>query len=162
MLARQDVDRSRVRSLRGLLLLAGSLLFVWSAEGVEARQDVPPPLRGEITISEEGEGTLVLFYRSAGEAPDTLQALARAQRGDAGVRPQADGGLALHFAPRVLPEVIPPLRLARELLDEGELPVAIRVPAELRSGDIWGFQALLAQAGIRRVRMIAGDPGAMG
>jgi hypothetical protein len=125
----------------------------------EARQqDAPPPaVRAEVNVAADGGAVLTLIYRVAGTEPDTLVTLARAERGGEAVVARDDGGVELHFAPHPLSAVIGPMRLARER-EEGAFPVAVRIPADLRSGDIWEFQALLAQAGIRQVRIVAGDP----
>jgi len=139
-----------------LFLLIGVCGTPMQAES--RQQDAPPPaVRAEVNVAPDGDAVLTLVYRLAGTEPDTMVALARAERGAEAVVARDDGGVELHFAPRPLSAVVGPMRLARER-EEGAFPVAVRIPADLRSGDIWEFQALLAQAGIRQVRIVAGDP----
>lgn len=54
-------------------------------------------------------------------------------------------------------EAVGILAVAREA--EGAFLLTIRIPEPTDTTDWWGLQAALSQAGIRRVRIVSGDPG---
>jgi len=134
----------------GLLLVAVALPPALAAQDVEA----PPPLRAQVQVTAEGEASFVLSYRDPAGVPLELEVLAREEGGDAAVVSHEEGGLELRFSDRPMAEIVPVLKVAREA--DGPFPVVVRIPDELRSGDVWEFQALLSQAGLRQVRIVSG------
>ena len=54
-------------------------------------------------------------------------------------------------------EAVRILAVAREA--DGAFSLTIRIPDPTETTDWWGLQAALSQAGIRRVRILSGDPG---
>ncbi|GEM_PF-4266144 len=135
-----------VLSLAGAFTLAPAL----AAQDAEP----PPPLRADVQVTSEGEASFVLAYRNPAGVPPELEARAREEGGDEAVAEDEEGGVRLHFPERPMVEIVPVLRVAREA--DGPFPVVVRIPDELRSGDVWEFQALLSQAGLRQVRIVSG------
>ena len=68
----------------------------------------------------------------------------------------ADDRLRLDWHGLTEEEAVGILAVAREA--EGAFSLTIRIPEPTDTMDWWGLQAALSQAGIRRVRIVSGDP----
>ena len=69
----------------------------------------------------------------------------------------ADDRLRLDWHGLAEEEAVGILALAQEA--EGAFSLTIRIPHPTETADWWNLQAALSQAGIRRVRIVSGDPG---
>ncbi|MDE0082836.1 MAG: hypothetical protein OXT72_09335 [Gammaproteobacteria bacterium] len=69
----------------------------------------------------------------------------------------ADDQLRLNWHGLTEEEAVGILAVAREA--DGAFSLTIRIPDPTYTTDWWGLQAALSQAGIRRVRIVSGDPG---
>ena len=136
------------------MTLAVAVAFVLPPSLAAQDAEPPPPLRADVQVTSAGEAGFVLTYRDLAGVPPELEALAREEAGDEAVVPHEEGGVELRFPDRPMAEIVPVLRVAREA--DGPFPVVVRIPEELRSGDVWEFQALLSQAGLRQVRIVSG------
>jgi hypothetical protein len=147
--------------LRTLLRPIFTGLLLASAAGaspaeVMGRQDAPPPASARVLVSGDATAVLILHYRDPDMVPGSLRSQAVEEGGEEALVRVDDGGVELHFTKRPMDDVVPILRTARVELDG--LPVVIRILEELRSGDLWEFQARLSQAGLREIRIISDPP----
>lgn len=136
------------------MMLAVAVVFALPPALAAQDAESPPPLRADVQVTSEGEASFVLSYREDMGVPPELEARAREEAGDEAVVRLDEGGVELRFPDRPMVEIVPVLRVAREA--DGPFPVVVRIPDELRSGDVWEFQALLSQAGLRQVRIVSG------